>query len=129
MLVFSRVIIIFVLSVLMIACGLSSRHVNYSYEPPETERGQFCVSQCEEAKEACIKYCKVKSSKECLQDAKKDASIAYQRYVARQRKEGEPITKSESSFYDTEQCRAQACHCEEEYRSCYQLCGGSVVSS
>lgn len=125
------------LSLLALICLLTGcvpmYHTDYEFIHPASERGMSCVAKCAYSKAMCNRYCDSPSQSLCEQDERARAKSKYDLYVKDRRAKGKPIYKTEESFFDPAYCRflnreTHDCNCEEEYRACYKMCGGKVVS-
>lgn len=110
---------------ILTGCGPIYR-TTYSYVPPANERGKMCVIQCQTSKKMCENLCEAKNS-ECTYRERDKAHFEYESYVRKQEMEHQPVLRDLDSFYNRSACSQFSCGCEEDYRSCYQLCGGQVV--
>ncbi|MCB0358636.1 MAG: hypothetical protein KDD44_03345 [Bdellovibrionales bacterium] len=103
--------------VLLSACSPVYR-TNYSFVPPEDPRGQACVFQCQTVKLQCEQLEKSENDR-CVDRAEYD----YDRCEARNDRRRED---------KQDYCYRSYCpgpnfdRCEDQYRSCYQSCGGTV---
>lgn len=105
---------------------------NYTLAPPNTVQGQECVTQCRQSKQICMDNCQpgpdAAAHQECLKRAKQTAADKYEEYVSATTAEGNTVTQTIDSFADPRACTPAVCgNCEQEYRACYQICGGRLV--
>ncbi len=136
--------------VLMTIFLTSCATTTYKYTPPTTEAGLFCITQCQNVRNACRnneankaeskrEECKEESKEEYAQ-CRNDANIEYQEckhtadadYVAclKYSKDRNSCQRVECSIPS---CYKSSCYenpdyryCESDYRECYQQCGGDV---
>lgn len=124
--------LLIVVAALLSACSSSptfKRMYHYTYTPPASSQGLACVRQCEQTMQGCERVCSPGAGA-CKTKAREEARLAYQEYTVEREAVGLPIKRSVDSFYDASACPVdKTCDCEQEYRACYRLCGGTVSSS
>jgi hypothetical protein len=91
------------------ACG-PVYDTRYTFVPPERPEGRTCVFQCENSKLQC----------QNMQDMQKQncefrAQLEYERCKDR----------GEKHCYE-DYCSSDYSRCDEQYRNCFQACGGTV---
>lgn len=118
-------ILLLLLAVIFSGCQQKYK-VEYDYKAPKTESGQQCVAKCESAKKHCLSLCHANDG-DCLEKAKQTARANYARYVKQRHVEGKVVINDLNSYYNPLQCEQFMCHCDEDYRACYRLCGGHTV--
>ena len=106
------------------ACG-PMYTTTYSYVGPKDTKGQMCVMQCQQSKSLCQRLCS-SESENCKSRAMGDARFKYEEYLSERRSQGKTAEKNMNSFYDSSEC-GRTCNCDDDYRSCFQLCGGQVI--
>ena len=106
------------------ACG-PMYETTYTYVPPKDTKGQMCVMQCQNSKSLCQRLCD-SETENCKNRQMNEARFKYESYVSQQRAAGQQPTRDMNSFYDSYGCHHK-CHCGEDYRSCFALCGGQVI--
>lgn len=98
-------------------CGPVYKTV-YSYRPPASPQGQICIMQCDNIKRQC--YTHEDFRVRACEDENRIARLEYERCA--------------SMGYDRCWDRSAFCnsgnywYCDEEYRICYQNCGGFISS-
>ena len=118
-----------VLVVVLLAGCESMRKPTYTFQPPNSTQGKACIMQCEESRQMCGRVCSVEYT-ECKHHESDEARFRYQQYAAKQRAEGySDFHRDIEDFYNTSQCKPTSCHCDDDYRACYQMCGGTVIMS
>ena len=110
------------------ACG-PMYQTSYTYTPPVSMRGKMCVMQCQKQKSLCERLAQSNQTN-CKLRARDDARFKYESYVSRQRSKGRKVKKTLEDFYSPWACRssARSSGCTNDYRACYQLCGGKISS-
>lgn len=108
------------------ACKKPIYETETQWSAPSGEKAKNCVSLCQKSREQCSYLCK-KADDDCQLNNQNQAQKEYDAYVSQQNYSGLPITRDLNSFYDPLKCTHQSCQCEEDYRVCYQLCGGKVT--
>ncbi len=117
---------VFYACVIFMLAGCGARYqMVYTFFPPHSGGGQACVKQCERSKANCHALCEANDT-DCEINAKDQAQREYERYVKQKKIEGAEIMRDLKSFYDPLQCSKTSCDCEEDFRACYQMCGGKV---
>jgi hypothetical protein len=93
----------------------------YNFEPPKSENGRVCIYQCENGRMQCgqleqmrLDNCNARSESQrysCEQD------IRYR------------LNRS-PKWYECggESCSDETSRCDEQYRACFQACGGRVIA-
>lgn len=93
----------------------------YSYTPPSTPEGQRCVTQCTNQQHAC--------------KTREDERVAVEKPQCERDADVEYIAclKYAKSDKDREGCYRSSCYvtpnyyaCENDFRQCFQVCGGTV---
>lgn len=97
----------------LLGCG---PRIIYHYKPPTSAEGRICINQCSVSRRHCKDLAQAKYEK-----------CEYRRDLEREKynqcKEDE--NKSSCSYPST--CWGPSTsHCDEEFRTCYQACGGDV---
>lgn len=97
------------MGLLMAGCG-PIYSTQYVFDPPTSPQGQSCIFQCENSKMQCeqlqdlrTENCEERSEAEYYRCKNRDEKHCYRQY-----------------------CSTDYTRCEENYRRCYQSCGGSV---
>jgi hypothetical protein len=111
---------------LLYGCG-PVYETSYSFKAPKDSNGAMCVMQCSNTKQLCRRLCST-DDQNCKEMAHEQARFEYEAYLSKQRISGLPINRDLNSFYDPLQCSRSQCHCEEDYRACYSMCGGKVIT-
>lgn len=119
-----RVVVAIVSMMLLAGCAPRYKTV-YTFKPPAEARAKMCIAQCQQSRSLCRRLCKA-DKHACQRSARAKARHDYQRYALHQQHSQLPVTKTVDDFYDTHSCEQQVCDCGEDYRTCYQLCGGEV---
>ncbi|MEE9452020.1 MAG: hypothetical protein V3V61_04600 [Gammaproteobacteria bacterium] len=120
-----------VVVVFLMACTtpILERARHHTYAPPTSAEGQACIQKCGESKQACERVCDP-AANGCKESARQQARQDYLAYVSDQKSAGQLVMRDEDSFYNDKGCvKDKSCNCEQEYRACYKLCGGTVSSS
>lgn len=99
------------------ACG-PIYDTRYSFTPPSTPQGQSCLFHCSQLQDQC----------EQLEDHRQELCEERARYERERcerdlRRDGKKV-----KWYDcgTESCTSDYDRCAQQYRSCYESCGGKV---
>lgn len=125
-----RAIVSLCLLLLLIGCGTtsqtSSTRTHYTYQPPVAERGKICIRSCQQE----LKRCESQHhsvNQNCLNQQQAAATRQFELYKQTQAAQGEELKETWRSFYHPEMCRKIDKGCMQDYRTCYQLCGGKVA--
>lgn len=103
------------LALLLGGCGPS---VSYSYIPPTSDAGLHCVSQCNAEKRQCKTLAKLQQRQdEALYQAQSTAYNYCMQNSDKKKRKSCPYPQRNFDFGDD---------CQDEYRSCYQSCGGTI---
>jgi hypothetical protein len=98
------------------ACGPVYR-TDYTLEPPDTEHGRMCIMQCAQKRSEC---------KNELESDLKDCR--HRNEMAALKLENCLAAGAAPCLDTTEPCpEPNFDQCNEEYRYCYQSCGGTVI--
>ncbi len=115
------------LMVFTFSCGPQYKTV-HSLTPPSTERGRSCIFQCENAKLQCVQNERL-SQQNCnlqaelvYQNCQTKAQTAYDACVAG------GSTSCFKGICIKKNCPLNTVSCDDSYRSCYSVCGGTVTS-
>lgn len=108
----------------------------YNFSPPEDPQGRMCVNRCLDSKTYCERsgqQVRIQQKKMCLREEKARAEMKYEDYLQKMAQKGEKADKSYYNFYSKYSCNyinegPYDPTCEENYRACYQNCGGQVQS-
>lgn len=113
------------LNIMLIGCQQTYGTVYEFKEPPKIS-GKQCISKCRKTLNHCLALCHV-NDENCDVKAREQAKLSYSRYVEQRHNEGKVVINDLNSYYNPLQCEQIMCHCEEDYRACYTLCGGKTV--
>lgn len=108
---------------LMLASCAKTYKTVYDFEGPQGQGGEACISNCVKTKQQCQKLC-LSEDDNCDVAARARAKKNYELYVQRQTEQGKSLINDLNSYYNPLQCEHFMCHCEEDFRACYRLCGG-----
>ncbi|MFH2122059.1 MAG: hypothetical protein ABIJ50_01040 [Pseudomonadota bacterium] len=108
-----------ILSVLpgIVGCG-PMYQVHYAFTPPPTPEGRMCIMQCEQLRYQCRRN--EDMNKQNCENQNRWARMEYERC----KKSG-----YQDCYDGRVWCPTDYEHCDEEYRWCYQSCGGQVAAS
>ncbi len=100
---------------------------NTSYIAPNTPGGRMCANQCLEAKGYCRETCNLEE-RSCLNLTQAQAIQDYDKYAREQFFSHQPADLQPRDFERNDKCSPNSCYddCEDNYKSCYQTCGGKV---
>lgn len=98
----------------------------YDFKDPPKVSGKQCVKRCQKTLRHCLTLCKA-NDENCDVKAREQAKMSYARYVKQRHVEGKVVINDLNSYYNPLQCEQIMCHCEEDYRACYTLCGGKAT--
>jgi hypothetical protein len=99
--------------------GCGPRYL-YTYTPPTTPEGRVCIMQCLNSQQQCSNY-----NQNLYQQCQNNRNWAMQNY--NQCQQNAPDKKSRNHCMAPPACYAPSPYnCEENYRACYQTCGGQV---
>jgi len=109
------------LTFLICGCG-PVYHTDYSFIPPHSSGGQACVYQCENGRYQCrqIEDLRVERCRDYAYQQQRDCEARIRWDKDRKPKWYECGSESCSADYDS---------CDQQYRFCYQGCGGEVKAS
>lgn len=113
-----KTLTIILVSLMIVSCGPQFR-TDYVFEPPQSQSGINCTLQCEPNRDQCLQIVELEYER-C--EINSQRSIEYCEYNIR-------LTKNRSSkWYECsgDSCSRDTEHCEVNYRSCFQSCGGKV---
>lgn len=102
---------------LLVGCGPVYK-TEYTYRPPQSPQGQTCIMQCDNIKRQC--YIHEDFRVRACEDENRIARLEYERCLSMNYDRCWDLSVFCSS--------ADYAHCDEEYRICYQNCGGLVSS-
>lgn len=121
---------LFLISTFLVGCSLSPRYeTTYELRPPSDLRGRECINQCQTPLEIC----------ETNQNASYQACMyqSSQKYLLCKMSEKFEIDKQSGKSRCVSSCgcyqewcqkpEGEAGICQERYRQCYALCGGTVI--
>ncbi len=93
----------------------------YDFTPPESNAGRACIYQCENSRGQCRQLEEYRAD-DC--ERRSDYEVERCEREIWRRKGREP------KWYECggESCSANLDRCDEQYRSCYQSCGGRIRS-
>ena len=108
------------------ACGPVFK-TNYTYIPPKTSQGQACVFQCQNTQQHCEQLEEMRYER-CLDRNEADyyRCLRDQRYVYNYKKGRQECV--ENCYCSRGYCSRDEERCGEQYRGCYQTCGGEVLA-
>ena len=113
------------MTLMLNACGPVYK-TTYTYVPPHGSKGKMCTMQCQQSKSLCQRLCD-SDYRNCATNARQDARFRYEEYLSERRAQGKTAEKTLDNFYSTYECERQSCGCNDDYRSCFQMCGGQVI--
>ncbi len=87
--------------------------ISYQFVPPSTQAGRMCLNECLRYKSKCKNNCEMK-------DMQQQSLNIMTNAVANNKNN----YYTSPSYYNNYQCISD---CEEDYRSCYENCGGQVI--
>ena len=119
--------ILFISIIVLLAACSAKYEKYYEFDVPKAQDGAKCVQICHETKTNCSKMCN-NDTQLCQRNQLDHATIAYQSYIKERKVEGDVINRDLNSFYDPLQCSKVSCDCERDYRACYKMCGGKVIT-
>ncbi|NYZ11540.1 hypothetical protein HL658_03180 [Azospirillum sp. RWY-5-1] len=114
--------------VLLLTAGCGPLYsTSYDLTPPTSVEGRGCAAQCETARHACGRSCRMEE-RLCRIEARHDAIEDYHDYVRERTRKGREIKRSPESFDRGWSCNASACEsdCGGQFRNCFAGCGGLV---
>ncbi len=101
----------------LIGCGPVYK-TEYTYRPPQGPQALNCIMQCDNIKRQC--YTNEDFSVRACEDENRIARLEYERCVS---------MKYDRCWDRSYYCNsADYLYCDEEYRICYQNCGGLITS-
>lgn len=98
---------------------------SYNFEAPATPYGQLCVEQCQQAYKLCQANCE-QPTDNCEARARALARLEFDRYQSHRMNRGLPVTRHVDDFYRPYECATSSTACDEDYRRCFQRCGGRL---
>lgn len=113
----------------LVGCGPVMK-TNYTFTPPKKPFGRLCANQCMYSKDNCLRNCH-NNVIHCEQSNAIQAQLRYQQYVNMKLMRHEPIDRTVNDFTSYAGCSEFSCknNCNENYRTCYTNCGGTITSS
>ncbi|AHF04986.1 membrane protein [Marichromatium purpuratum 984] len=118
-----RLVFLATLAVALVACGPVYR-TEYSYVPPADRAGKQCLNQCLNMRAMCRSQAESRAAN-ARADCERNAMINYTACMATAKSDSERSKCSATSYCSQD---ADTRQCEEEYRLCYENCGGTVSS-
>lgn len=112
--------IIFILFSVLIGCGPMYKTV-YQYQPPRNPIGQVCIAQCSQTKSYC-EDAAINRYDRCQRNAEFEKQLCDERNL--HLKKENRISCWDNRF----QCHYSSMNCADNYRICYQNCGGHIQS-
>jgi hypothetical protein len=111
---FSSAVLLLVLS----GCG-PIYDTQYSFEPPQSASGPHCIYQCDTTKAQCIELKQMRADS-CNERSQRQSYYCTEDIRSRYNREPKWYECTE------ELCSDDTDFCDDQYRSCYQACGGRV---
>ena len=130
--------------------GMTGCATQYAYTPPESEAGLKCVAQCLSIKNTCRER-ELERARVAQKACERNSAQEYLECKARSEEEfNQCQEESEKEYYaclkyaedrsscHEEECKEKNCYerrcsesarfsyCENDYRECYQQCGGTI---
>lgn len=121
----NKIKLIFLLTGFLLAACSAKYETYYEYKEPASESANICVQQCQLSKNRCQKMCTNDDSL-CQKNALMQAQLEYKKYINQQLTAGTTASRDLNSFYDPLQCAKTSCDCQQDYKACFQLCGGII---
>ena len=109
----------------LVSCG-PVYQTDYIFTPPDSDSGYHCTVQCESSKQTCLQLEEIRYER-CEERAERDYYWCERNKIFSFDKKGRRVCVSNCWCY-RESCYRDEETCDENYRSCYQSCGGSVES-
>lgn len=109
--------------ILLSGCGPIYK-TEYTYQPPRSQIGKMCASQCTQTKINCQQLCEMRNES-CKSNGRQEAMIQYLEYKESQIAAGKPVKRTPENF-NTSYCN-ESCDCTDTYNQCYQTCGGMIT--
>ena len=111
------------------ACG-GEAVTSTRFSPATTPGEQLCINQCMEARRYCRENCTV-LQRQCTIQMQNQAIIDYEVYARDQFNEHKNPELRPRDFERLQTCAPELCRngCDERYKSCYEECGGQVVTT
>ncbi|MBS0359448.1 MAG: hypothetical protein JSS53_09280 [Proteobacteria bacterium] len=116
-----RIAMVIVCFFAVTACGPMYR-TNYNYIPPVDMQGKMCAMQCEQVKLQCFHLAEAEYQNCRLRE---EINMREERHHRHHDKKGH-WNDFYGSFCSADTTKQQ---CESSYRSCYEICGGRVVTN
>ena len=119
-------------TLLLAACA-----TEYTYEPPTTSEGKFCVAKCQGRQGNCHESEQVRARDEqqrCQREGERkqaqcdhDSQIEYDACLKYSKTDADR-NKCKKNSCDAPGCYSSANYgqCDSDYRACFQSCGGKV---
>jgi hypothetical protein len=115
--------------VFILAACESSAPASYVYTPPATPGGLMCANQCRLAHDYGLEACDL-AYRNCVSNVQAQALKDYGQYTREQFDSNQPMDLYISDFERKRPCddARTRCNggCENDYKSCYKNCGGTV---
>jgi len=117
------------LTFLLFLSGCGSALVTARLDQPRTPGGRMCTGQCGEARRYCQDQCNI-TARSCQNQMQAQAIHDYDAYAREQYESHQPMELFPRDFERPEKCKPVICldACENEYRTCFERCGGKVVT-
>lgn len=109
----SKYFSLILVAVLLVGCG-PIYNTQYNYQPPKSQVGVMCVATCEANRGTCRQMQDIQKEN-CEERADRDYHWCLK-------------------HKDPKDCYRQSCFsdytvCDDQYRSCYQGCGGKITAT
>ncbi len=108
----------------LVACS-AKYETYYEFDDTSKVNVQECVSYCKLTKEKCINQC-VANGDLCQKAPNNSANLTKSDYVKDIQVNEDALPENSALTYDPLQCVSTQCDCDNDYRTCYQMCGGKV---
>lgn len=101
----------------LVGCG-PIYDTRYTFTPPANETGRVCVNQCENSRFQCQQLIEL-YSRQCEDMGRREQQRCQWQLALQGKKE---------KWYDcpSPSCDSDTSRCDEQYRGCYQACGGRI---
>ncbi len=113
-----------VIALLLVLSGCLGN--NYKFIPPQSFEGKRCVNDCLNMKQSCKNNCR---SQKNMCSLTKNVTKITNHSIRKNSLHNHDVFSNDFSDFGANGCNNYSCisECEDDYRACYENCGGDVI--